>query len=112
MSKTACLMIGSMIGLAACAMGGSTQQQQQVVDATHSDGTNVSHDAASVTDDAKVFHDAPFHPLDAFVPKDAPLGAEGDVCTDNTNCGPTLCCFVAFCVQGTPVGTTLCFPAN
>jgi hypothetical protein len=109
MSKPAWLMA---IGLAACAMGGSTQQQQQSVDASHSDGQDVVHDATSVLGDAKVFHDAPFHPLDAFVPQDAPLGGEGSVCTDNTSCGPTLCCFVAFCVLGTPVGATLCFPDN
>jgi hypothetical protein len=105
MSKAACLMIG----LAACAMGGSTQQQQQVVDASHSDGPN-GHDAAMVTGDAKVFHDAPVSHLDAFVPQDAPLTGAGGFCTDNTTCAATLCCYFFVCTAGTPVGVNICLP--
>lgn len=96
--------------LVACAMGGSQAQQQQP-DAAK--GSNVVQDAPKVsTLDAKLFEDAASHPLDAFVPKDAALQGEGGVCTDNTNCAATLCCFVAFCVQGTPIGTTICIPSN
>ena len=112
MSKAACLTV---IGLAACAMGGSTQQQQQVVDASHIDGPNVVHDVAMVTGDAKVFHDAPvhdapFHPLDAFVPQDAALTAAGGFCTDNTTCAATLCCYFFVCTAGTPLGNNVCLP--
>jgi hypothetical protein len=107
MSKAAWLMA---IGVAACAMGGSTQQQQQVVDASHIDGPNVVHDSSMVTGDAKVFHDAPVQPLDAFVPKDAPLTAEGGICADNTTCAATLCCYFFVCTAGTPLGDNICLP--
>jgi hypothetical protein len=107
MSKAACLTV---IGLAACAMGGSTQQQQQVVDASHSDGPNGVHDAAMVTGDSKVFHDAPVSHLDAFVPQDAPLTGAGGICTDNTTCAATLCCYFFVCTLGTPLGDNICLP--
>jgi len=98
-------MVGALI--AACAMGTSTQQQQTDANGNH-DG-NTQHDAP-MGGDAKVFHDAPVSHLDAFVPQDAPpMG--GGFCTDNTNCISAECCFVAVCVPGTRIGTTLCFPS-
>jgi hypothetical protein len=60
--------------------------------------------------DAKVFHDAPLHPLDAFVPQDAPLTGAGGFCTDNTTCAATLCCYFFACTAGTPVGDNICLP--
>ncbi|HEX7703974.1 MAG TPA: hypothetical protein VF403_24700 [Kofleriaceae bacterium] len=102
MSKAACLMIG----LTACAMGGTTQQQQQVADAS----PNGIHDAAMVTGDSKVFHDAPVSHLDAFVPQDAPLTGAGGLCADNTTCAATLCCYFFVCTAGTPVGDNICLP--
>lgn len=106
MKKVGGFVIGALI--AACAMGTSAHQQQADASGEH-DGNTSPHDAA-MTGDAKVFHDAPAKPLDAFVPQDAPLMPDG-FCTDNTNCVSTQCCFIAVCVDGTGVGTTLCFPA-
>lgn len=104
MSKAACTF--AFLLVAACAMGGSTQPTD-----SNSDGPAVHHDAAHVTSDApSTPHDAAVS-HDAFVPQDASVGHEGDLCTDNTNCGGGTCCFVALCVLGTPIGTTLCIPS-
>jgi hypothetical protein len=106
MKRAGGFMVGALI--AACAMGTSTQQQQTDANGNH-DGNSTPRDAPMTSGDAKVFHDAPVHPLDAFVPQDAPMG--DGFCTDNTNCISTQCCFIAVCVDGTGVGTTLCFPS-
>jgi len=103
MSKAACVF--AVLFAAACAMGGSTQTGDAgPVDA------KVYRDAHGVTSDATTHTDA-MVPHDAFVPMDAPPGGgEGAVCSDNTGCGSGLCCWVAFCVPGTPVGANLCLP--
>ena len=103
MTKAAGVLV---VLIAACAMGGSTREQ---TDANGNHDSSTPHDAPMTGGDAKVFHDAPVSHLDAFVPQDAPMG--GGFCTDNTNCITGECCFIAVCVPGTGVGTTLCFPS-
>jgi hypothetical protein len=92
--------------VAACATGGTYSDEQKIDAAVHRDGNSVTSDAAPHSDahlnDAFVFHDAP-------VPQDAPpMG--GGFCNDNTNCISGECCFVALCVPGTPIGTSICLP--
>ena len=107
MIKVGSVMLALSV-LFACATGGSqtpSDASGKPVDAgVHLDGHNVvpPGDASSPPHDA--------HLLDAFVPQDAPDQSDG-FCTDNTDCGTGTCCFVAICVAGTGVGTTLCFPS-
>jgi hypothetical protein len=105
MSKAACMFV--FLLAAACAMGGSTTTDSN----GPQDGPGVHHDASHVTSDApNTPHDAAIHPLDAFVPQDAPASKEGAFCSDNTGCDSATCCWVAICVLGTPIGTNLCLP--
>ena len=107
MSKAACIF--AFLMAAACAMGGSVTPRDSssgpVDGAPKHDGQQHVWMDASVTQ-----HDAAVVVHDAFVPKDAPVGGEGSICTDNTNCGSGTCCFVAICVLGTPIGANLCIP--
>ena len=88
--------------LVGCAMGGSAANEK--TDAA------VRYDGQHVTGDATIHHDARL--ADAFVPRDAPADADtsSGFCGDNTQCGPTTCCWIAVCVPGTPIGMNLCFP--
>ena len=104
MSKMACMF--AFLLAAACAMGGSVQTDSN----SASDGPPVHHDANHVTSDAAVTHHDAAVSHDAFVPQDAPPSKEGQLCSDNTGCDSTTCCFVAICVLGTPIGTNLCIP--
>src|SRR3569832_1173981 len=92
----------------ACAMGGSTSQDQGNADAPaqQSDAPAGVLDAHMTGDGPVTPHDA--HALDAFVPQDAPhhYGSAGDVCVYNTDCDANmgLCCFFFVCLVGSGVG--------
>ena len=98
------------IGVAACAMGGSTQQQQQRRGRNHVDGTDTVHDSSMTTGDAKVFHDAPVSHLDRVRSARCAAHRRGGICVDNTTCAATLCCYFFTCAAGTPLGDNICIP--
>jgi len=92
----------------ACATGGNPEQQTKADASVRLDGQSV------LPGDAPVSH-ADAHQLDAFVFLDAPpapdAAAGGGFCTDNTNCHAAgECCFVAVCIPGQAIGTTVCLP--
>jgi hypothetical protein len=98
-----------MLFVAACASG--SLPHEEPADAP----TTTHHDAQNVATDAPVSHDAhlpdAYIPPDAYVPPDAAVDAgPGGFCNDNTQCGAGTCCWVALCIPGQAIGTTLCIP--
>ena len=109
MRKLAAIL--GVVWTVACATGGSQQEDASGGGDRHDAGVHLDGHNVAPGDGPITPHDAPNHPLDAFVPQDAP-DQGGEFCADNTGCSNGNCCFVAICVMGTGIGSDLCFPAN
>jgi hypothetical protein len=102
---------GFVIGwiFAACATGGTADNQKSDAPVDHHDAQRqqfdapVSHADASQQSDAAMQTDAPVQQVDG--------GGGGGICSDNTQCTAAgQCCFVALCVNGTAIGVNFCIP--
>ena len=106
------IVVTCAIVIAACASAGMNSSgagDAQKEDAPAKfDATKLTSDGSPA--DSSVPHDAA---IDAFVAKDAPATPDaggGNVCSQNSDCAGSFCCYFFVCEHGTGVGSNLCFP--
>ena len=106
------ICFASLLG---CAQGGLPNAASNDADTTRLDAPDPQRDAHVLPVDGNQSFPDSTVPIDGAIPIDAapaPDAASPLFCSDNTQCtDPGTCCFVTFCVPGTGLGATLCFPS-